>query len=90
MPHIAPALAPITYPTYPLPGWQAQPLTQEQYDKLKMSCERWKVPFDPAHYRTWSTTATFTPGFAEGWVGGNDYAGKTIYLGVEPGGRSHS
>lgn len=79
-----------TYAPYELPSWQAQPLTQQQYDKLQLSCERWNVPFDPTHYRTWSLDAVMTKGFAEGWVGGPDQAGKTIYLGVEPNGDSHS
>ena len=75
---------------YDLPAWQAQRFTQAQYDKLELSCALWNVPFDPTHYRTISATSYFTPGFAEGWVGGPDQAGKTIFLGVEPNGDSHS
>jgi len=87
----------ITYPAYELPSWQARALTQAQYDKLSLLCERYNVPFDPTHYRVWSDDASMTKGFAEGWVGGIDYAPgndqgnrSTIYIGVEPNGDSHS
>jgi hypothetical protein len=80
----------LSYPAYELPDWQAQPLTLPQWLKLADLCRRYRVSFDPAHYRTWALDAVMTKGFAEGWVGGPDQAGKTIMVGVEPNGDSHS
>lgn len=78
------------YLPYELPDWQAQALTNAQYAKLQSLCERYRVPFNPTDYRTLAVDGNWTPGFAEGWVGGPDQAGKTIYVGVEPNGDSHS
>jgi hypothetical protein len=78
------------YPPYEQPAWQAQPLTNEQYAKLRSLCDRYRVPFDPTHYRTSSPNAVMLPGYAEGWVGGVDQADQTIYVGVAPNGDAHS
>lgn len=77
---------------YELPTWQAQPMTLAQRDKLQLLCERFRVAFDPTHYRVNSDAAGgfALPGFAEGWIGGNEQANRTIYVGVEPNGDSHS
>lgn len=60
-------------------------------------CGRYKVPFREDDYRVFPNDATFTPGYAEGWIGGaeqrdlfNKGKTSTIYTGVAPDGRSHT
>ena len=62
-------------------------MTNAQRDKLWQLCGNYNVMFREDDYIVRDPNGTFTPGFAEGWVGGKP---GTIYVGVEPNGRSHS
>lgn len=71
-------------------------MTDAQRDKLWDLCGRYGVPFREDDYFL-NRPGTFGGGLAEGWIGGNDHNGrdqargkKTIYVGVEPNGDSHS
>jgi hypothetical protein len=70
-------------------------MTTKQRDKLWALCGDYNVPFRESDY------VVYPNGMVEGWVGGNEYASKltggaesrgkkTIYVGVEPNGDSHS
>ena len=71
-------------------------MTQEQFDKLSVLCERFHVSMAITDYFVYSQDSSMMPGYAEGWVGGPNHNGglidkhKTIYVGVEPNGDSHS
>lgn len=71
-------------------------MTQEQFDKLLILCERYEVSMAISDYQVYSQDSTFTPGWAEGWIGGPNHNGgfvakrKTIFVGVSPQGDSHS
>jgi hypothetical protein len=70
-------------------------MTKEQFDKLLISCERWRVNMAISDYFVYQSNSSMMAGWAEGWVGGIAYdgtgpMGKTIYLGVSPEGDSHS
>lgn len=63
-------------------------LNDAQRGALHRVCERYRVEFDPKHYIVFPADSIMTPGWAEGWVGG-DHA-NTIYVGVSPEGEVHS
>lgn len=70
---------------------QQRRMTDAQRDKLWDLCGRYNVPFREDDYYK----ALFSNGMYEGWIGGNLHSGtngfkKTIYIGVEPNGDSHS
>lgn len=62
-------------------------MTPAQEEKLRFLCDRYSVSFDPAHYMIYPETSSMMRGWAEGWVGGSE---GTLYVGVDPEGRSHS
>lgn len=62
-------------------------MTPAQEEKLRSLCERYNVAFDPTHYMIYPETSSMMRGWAEGWVGGSS---DTLYVGVDPEGRSHS
>lgn len=73
-------------------------MTQAQRDKLWDLCGRYNVPFREDDYHP-ATFSKDSPVMYEGWVGGyqevehpttKQPTPKTIYVGVEPNGRSHS
>lgn len=61
-------------------------MTTAQRDKLWSLCGGYNVPFHEDHYRPTQFSEN-APVMYEGWVGGIQ---STIYVGVEPNGRSHS
>jgi hypothetical protein len=69
-------------------------MTNAQRDALWLLCGRYNVTFREDDYLLIPRESSFTPGFVEGWVGGSLHAAgrprSTIYVGVEPDGRSHS
>lgn len=62
-------------------------MTEAQRNKLWETCGRYNVPFREDDYQLNSLDSSFMPGWVEGWIGGVE---TTIYLGVDPEGRSHS
>lgn len=58
-----------------------------QRDALIRLCTRYRVQFDEADYLVHPPGGVWTPGFAEGWVGGDP---NTIYVGVGPQGDVNS
>lgn len=76
------------------PKPKPQRMTNAQRDKLWDLCGRYGVPFREDDYHP----AIFNNGMVEGWIGGEEYRSqpnnseykKTIYIGVEPNGDSHS
>lgn len=72
-------------------------MTTKQRDKLWAACGNYGVPFREDDYRIQTEETFGTPsGWIEGWIGGiscspggGSYR-KTIYVGVEPNGDSHS
>jgi hypothetical protein len=69
-------------------------MTTKQRDKLWEVCGRYNVPFRESDY-VFSGGAFGTPGMVEGWIGGpmmngHNNQGKTIYMGVEVDGSSHT
>lgn len=62
-------------------------VTDAQYEKLADLCERYGVPLDLQDYRVIPKSSGWMPGWVEGWVGGEP---GTLYVGVDPEGRSHS
>ena len=71
-------------------------MTRAQRDRLWDMCGNYGVPFNEEHYFVDQDN-----GYAEGWVGGRDYASRpndpkegwgktTIYVGVSPEGDSHT
>jgi hypothetical protein len=74
-------------------------MTQEQFDKLRVLCDRYNVDMAIADYFVNSQDSSIMPGWVEGWVGGDRYKAipvqtsiqkPTIYIGVSPEGDSHS
>lgn len=67
--------------------FEAKRLTFFQEAKLRKLCEDYGVEFERMHY----TPAPDLPtGWVNGWIGGPEHANKTIYVGVDPEGHSHS
>lgn len=85
-----------------LPDPERARMTDAQDATLRALCDRYQVEYDPAHYIINALEQPFTPGWAEGWVGGYTHANPeyarpsepvskpTIYVGVDPDGRSYS
>jgi hypothetical protein len=71
-----------------------QRMTTAQMRTLWIACGNYNVPFREDDYRVIPLDASISPGYVEGWVGGNLHAAgnprHTIYLGVDPEGRSNS
>lgn len=69
-------------------------MTMAQQAKLYLLCQRYEVEYDPQHYYVYPKGQPWMDGWAEGWVGGIDHMKgtehPTIYVGVDPLGRSHS
>lgn len=73
-------------------------MTSAQEETLRDLCERYHVEYDPSHYYVWPEDSVFTPGFAEGWLGGREHSPfpsegpvrLSLYVGVDPEGRAHS
>ena len=61
-------------------------MTTAQRDKLWALCGGYNVPFREDDYHP-SQFSSSSPIMYEGWIGGQP---GTIYVGVEPNGRSHS
>lgn len=61
-------------------------MTKRQRDTFWLLCGNYNVPFNEEHYRPTQFSST-SPVMYEGWVGGVQH---TIYVGVEPDGRSHT
>lgn len=68
----------------------ATKMTQEQFDKLSDLCRRYDVKMHISDYVVNHENSPFTPGWAEGWVGGQTRSKRTLYVGVSPEGESHS
>ncbi|PBC38493.1 hypothetical protein CJ179_38510 [Rhodococcus sp. ACS1] len=66
-------------------GW-----TDPQIAKMKDLCERYNVSFIRDDYFMHDINGNWTPGFVEGWVGGDQGVNKTIFIAIEPDGSSHS
>jgi hypothetical protein len=70
-------------------------MTDAQRDKLWDLCGRYGVPFREDDYFP-TRFSSSAPLMFEGWIGGTFYNGtfpdkrRTIYIGVEPNGDSHS
>lgn len=60
-------------------------MTTKQRDRLWVMCGNYNVPFREDDYFFDPVTE-----MVEGWVGGSDSRNKTIYVGVEKDGRSHT
>jgi hypothetical protein len=77
-------------------------MTEAQTTALRGLCDRYGVEFDQAHYTVHADGAWYLPGYAEGWVGGAEYANPqyyrhpdykgrhTIFVGVSPEGQVSS
>lgn len=63
-------------------------MTPQQEATLRRLCASYCVPFDPAHYRVYPADSWMMPGWAEGWIGGPNWA--RIYVGVSPTGEANS
>ncbi|WP_275232339.1 hypothetical protein [Rhodococcus qingshengii] len=63
-------------------------VTEAQIAKLKLLCERFGVPFIESDYAV--NTGSWMRGWVEAWVGGSDQMGKTLFVGFDPDGSSHS
>ena len=73
-------------------------MTFEQREKLWEMCGRYGVPFREDDYHPTQFSSN-SPIMYEGWIGGIKHSGpipghterkRTIYVGVEPDGRSHT
>lgn len=62
-------------------------MTDAQRETLRALCSRYRVPFRESDYAVSQGGLDSPAGWVEGWVGG---VGTTIYVGVDPQGRSHS
>jgi hypothetical protein len=65
-------------------------LTKAQRDRLQELCISYKVKFREDDYPLFPLDAFMMPGWAEGWIGGKECVGSTLYVGVSPTGESHS
>jgi hypothetical protein len=69
-------------------------MTTAQLLALWRRCGSYNVPFREDDYLLHSADSGFTPGYVEGWIGGNLHAAgnphATIYVGVDPEGGCNS
>ncbi|SIS12060.1 hypothetical protein [Williamsia sterculiae] len=72
------------------PEPEALRLNDAQVEALERICARYGVEYDPGHYFIYPPGSVMMSGYAEGWVGGTDYAHRTLYIGVSPDGRISS
>lgn len=65
-------------------------LNEAQAATLSTLCARYGVEYNPDHY--WVRPASYydLPGYATGWIGGDEYEGRTIYVGVDQEGAASS
>lgn len=68
-------------------GLEITAMTHGQRETLVDLCARYRVEFNPEHYRVIPQSASMMAGWVEGWLGGDE---STLYVGVDPDGRSHS
>lgn len=61
-----------------------------QEEALRDVCGRYGVAYSADDYRINSPNASMMASYALGWVGGDEYVEKTIYVGVDPDGRVNS
>lgn len=67
---------------------ESQHINSAQEARLRLLCKRYGVRYDYRHYHPATLQATgMMFGWVEGWIGGQP---GTLYVGVDPAGRSHS
>ena len=65
-------------------------MNMKQRKRLQLLCERYNVEFREPDYIQYPATDSMMAGWVEGWLGGSECAGSTLYVGVSPAGESHS